>query len=314
VCAFLTEAKNLSTVETRTSGLAGATADVKSRIVQFAWWMKKNGYRESTIRVASTRLETLNRKGANLSDPDSVKSVIAEQTWTDSGKLNVSAIYTLFLKMQGLTWEQPIYKATHKIPFIPTEKEIDTLIAGSGKKLATFLQLLKETGARSGELQNVKWTDLDYERRTIRIAPEKNSNPRILKVSSKCIGMVMTLAKKSQKIFGDINPNTLRTGLGHQRKRIAQKLNNPRLNQIHFHTLRHWKATKDPIYVMQYLGHKKMESTLLYIQMEQAIFSEESDEFTVRVAKNPNEVKEFLEVGFEFVCQKDGILFFRKRK
>ena len=130
----------------------------------------------------------------------------------------------------------------------------------------------------------------------------------------------MALPKKSQKIFGDINPNTLRTGLGHQRKRIAQKLNNPRLNQIHFHTLRHWKATmlyhktKDPIYVMQYLGHKKMESTLLYIQMEQAIFSEESDEFTVRVAKKPNEVKELLEVGFEFVCQKDELMFFRKRK
>lgn len=32
-----------------------------------------------------------------------------------------------------------------KIPFIPMEQEIDALIAGSNKKLAAFLQLLKET-------------------------------------------------------------------------------------------------------------------------------------------------------------------------
>lgn len=307
-------------VEPHKEGLAGATEGIKGKIIEFAWWMKKNGYRETTIRVASKRLKTLARKGATLSDPESVKATIAKQPWADSGKLNVSAIYTLFLKMQGLTWNQPIYKATRKMPFIPTEQEIDALIAAAGKKTATFLQLCKETGARSGELQNLKWIDLDTERRTVRITAEKNSNPRILKTSSKCLGMLEALPKKSEKIFGDINYNTLRTGLGHQRKRIARKLNNPRLNQIHFHTLRHWKVTmlyhqtKDPIYVMQYLGHKKMESTLLYIQMEQAVYSEESDEFTVRVATKPNEVKELLEVGFEYVCQKDNLMFFRKRK
>jgi len=30
------------------------------------------------------------------------------------------------------------------IPFIPKEEEIDALIAGSGKKLTTYLQLLKK--------------------------------------------------------------------------------------------------------------------------------------------------------------------------
>jgi len=38
-----------------------------------------------------------------------------------------------------------------KIPFIPTETEIDHLIAGCGRKTATLLQLLKETGIRIGE-------------------------------------------------------------------------------------------------------------------------------------------------------------------
>ena len=33
-----------------------------------------------------------------------------------------------------------------------------------------------------------------------------------------------------------------------------------------------------------------------------------------RAAENPAEIKEFLEMGFEYVCEKDGLVFFRKRK
>jgi len=62
------------------------------------------------------------------------------------------------------------------------------------------------------------------------------------------------------------------------------------------------------------LGHKKVESTLIYIQLEQALFKEVSEDFTVRVAGKPEEIKQLLEVGFEFICEKDGLLYFRKRK
>lgn len=39
-----------------------------------------------------------------------------------------------------------------------------------------------------------------------------------------------------------------------------------------------------------------------------------SDEFTVRVACKPEEIKQLLEVGFDFVCEKDELLYFGKRK
>jgi len=53
--------------------------------------------------------------------------------------------------MHGLHWNPPKYKRIHKHPTIPTETELDQLIAGSGQRTATFLQILKETGARCGE-------------------------------------------------------------------------------------------------------------------------------------------------------------------
>jgi len=59
---------------------------------------------------------------------------------------------------------KPKCKCTRKIPFIPTEQELDALIAGCGRKTSTFLQLLKENAMRSGEVKRFLWTDIDFER------------------------------------------------------------------------------------------------------------------------------------------------------
>ncbi|MEM5866987.1 MAG: hypothetical protein QXG39_03600, partial [Candidatus Aenigmatarchaeota archaeon] len=69
------------------------------------------------------------------------------------------------------------------------------------------------------------------------------------------------------------------------------------------------------LYVKNMLGHKKIENTEIYINLEKAIFGEGADqEYYVKVAQKPEEIKTLLEVGFEYVCEKDGLLFFRKRK
>lgn len=64
----------------------------------------------------------------------------------------------------------------------------------------------------------------------------------------------------------------------------------------------------------QFRGHKKIETTLLYMQLADVIFKNTSEEFTVRVAKTTEEITELLEVGFEHICEKDGLVYFRKRK
>ena len=64
------------------------------------------------------------------------------------------------------------------------------------------------------------------------------------------------------------------------------------------HTFRHWKATmlyhqtKDPYYVKEFLGHKSIKSTEIYITIERTIFEpSSSDELTVKVATKPEEIK-----------------------
>ena len=102
-----------------------------------------------------------------------------------------------------------------------------------------------------------------------------------------------------------------------QRKRIASKLGNPRLLRISFHTFRHWKATmeyaktKDILHVMQVLGHKNIKNTLRYTQL---VDFKDAEEFVVKVAKTKEEIVQLLETGFQYVCEHEGLLYFRRRK
>jgi integrase len=255
-----------------------------------------------------------------LLNPESVKEAIAKQPWKISTKANVAAIYGCFAKLHGLKWEPPIYKPNYEMPFIPTEAEIDQLIAACGKKLSALLQLIKETGVRIGEACRIRWIDLDSEQKTLRVQAEKNSKPRIFRISDKLISMLNMLPKKSERIFPN-NPRSLESWFRTVRKRIALKLNNPRLMEIRFHSIRHWRATmlyhqtKDILHVKEFLGHRSLDSTLTYINIERALFnSGDNSEFHVKTAQKPEEIKALLEVGFEYVCEKDGLLFFRKRK
>jgi hypothetical protein len=75
-----------------------------------------------------------------------------------------------------------------------------------------------------------------------------------------------------------------------------------------------YHKTQDPYYVKDFLGHKSLRNTEIYINIERTLFESTSNEFTVRVADKPEEVKALLEVGFDYVCQKDNLIFMRKRK
>jgi integrase len=321
--------KTLATVENpNKDGLAGATekpneVEVKGKIIEFLWWAEKQGYAKETVRGYGSCLRALMYRGANLLNPESVKEVLAkERSWSANRRRNVINAYTTFIKFNKIEWEKPKCKVEKKIPFIPMEQEIDTLIAGSNKRLAAFLQLLKETAMRSGEAFNLLWSNIDFERRLIILNnPEKGSNPRIFKISQRLIDMLNALPRKSQRIFSNKTINSLKATFIETRKRIAHKLQNPRLLKISFHTFRHWKATmeyhrtKDILYVKNLLGHKILEHTELYINLEKAIFGDTYDqEYHVKVASTPQEIKALLEVGYEYVCEKDSLLFFRKRK
>lgn len=327
VCVSDKEAKNL-TQETELKTVPGdiqqSQQDLKGKLVQYSFYLEKQGYALETVRTNNGSLRALQLRNADLLNPESVKETLAkEQKWSQNRRRNVINAYTLFLKVCGMpAWEKPKTNVVRKIPFIPNEAEIDALIAGAPTSVATFLQLLKETAMRSGEATRLQWKDTDLEKRLITLnEPEKGSLPRQWNhLSQKLIDMLNAMPRNDVKVFGSYTLNSLKAMLCRTRRRMATKLRNPRLLGIHFHTLRHWKATmeyhktKDLLHVMAFLGHKKSDNTLLYVQLDQSLFSDTLDEFTVKTAETPEEAAKLIEVGFQLADTINGIHLYRKRK
>ncbi len=329
-------AKNLVKVESRIEKrAAGATLDIKGCLVNYEAKMILKGLKTRTILGRLRVLRLLMKRGADLLDPLSVFKTIDQakrydhaakellsREWTDGSKANAAQAYKTFCEVVDIEIPKDINfdkwsRRQQKLPWIPLEKEIDALIAGCSRKVATFLQLLKEVWCRSGEAWRLEWTDVDSEHNVITInAPEKNGLPRQFKASSKLTAMVNMLPKTCRRVFGRSTLTKIRQNFMVQRARIAHKLQNPRINRITFHTLRHWGATmeyhrtKDILHVKERLGHRSITSTLIYTHL----VSFEGDEYHTATSKSLEEDEELLKAGFEYVTEREGVKIYRKRK
>ena len=112
ICAF--GAKNLSVTENQT--VTSDEKDVKGLLLEYHVKMKLQGYKDSTIRLSESVLRTLISRGAVLTNPETIKEVIAKQSnvetayknkiWSGSRKRNVINAYTDFIAYLGLNMER----------------------------------------------------------------------------------------------------------------------------------------------------------------------------------------------------------------
>ena len=317
ICAL--EAKNLvsqAEIKTVCAGTTNQTQD--GYIIDFAWKMKKRQLSEATITSRTFWLNALVKLGADLMNPDSVETILATEKMPTPTKLNTVKTYAAFAKAYGVKWEKVKIHYSPKEAFDPLEEEIDVLIAACGRITSAFLQVAKDTGARVGEIKRIEYTDIDEKQGTIAINhPEKGSRTRIVKVSTKTLVAIKNLPKKyGAYIF---NPHSVseRYSFSIVRKRVAERTQNPRLLKIHFHTLRHWRASREyeksgDIYAVKtLLGHKSIISTDRY---QHGTFA--SEEYIIKRPQTSQEEDTLMSAGFEFVRfdHKENVPVLRKRK
>lgn len=138
----------------------------------------------------------------------------------------------------------------------------------------------------------------------------------------KTIAMIKAMPKTSDYVFIpdprklEGRSRTMQVAFDRQRNRLAVKLQNPRLRQIHFHTFRHWKATmlyhktRDILLVKYTLGHRRLENTEVYTHL----VGFQSNEHDSATAKTVEEAKLLVEAGFEYVTDIENVKLFRRRK
>jgi len=320
VCDLAEESKNLAEVETRKEkpmreGTKLDPESMKGLLIRYMAWLEKEGYDENSSYPKLMKM--LVNRGANLLDPENVKSLIARQPWKDSVKALAVQAYNIMAKMLNIQWAPPKYKRQETLPWIPEESELDQLIAScKSRRMAAFLQTLKETFADPGEALRLRWIDVDASNGVITInRPVKGHRPRQLKVKNRLIAMLNALPKKSELIFPTTYASMYIAFLM-LRRRAAKTLQNPRLLKISFRTFRHWGATMTYHYtrkillVQKLLGHKSILNTMVYTRLVHF----KDDEFEVETASSVEEAKDLLKAGFDYITDKNGIMLFRRPK
>jgi integrase len=315
VCVTLQGAKNLaSATETKTVAGDELSEEAKGLVTQFMAWLEKEGYPKETQYPSN--LKTMARLGANLLDPESVKEVLGRHKVKSGTKMQYMHAYSLFAKMLRISWEPPRYRQEETLPFIPDEKELDAIIAGCrSRRMAAYLQCLKETFADPGEVLGLKWIDVSGNIITIN-RPVKGHLPRQIPVSNRLIAMMDVLPKESERIF-PITYRNLFSCYTKVRGRVAEMQKNERIRKIQLRTFRHWGATWMAHYtngnvlkVKQRLGHKRVENTMKYIGM----VTIRDDEFEVATATNVEEAKKILEAGYTYSTEMNGVKLFTRPK
>jgi integrase len=261
-------------------------------------------------------LRALLKDGANLQDPEDVKTKIARHKWKDSVKMLATYAYDQFCRMENITWTKPRYKQQETILYVPDEKDLDALINSTqSKRMAAYLQCLKETFADPGEVLRIEWRDIKDNIITIN-HPVKGHLPGQVEVSNRLLSMLNALPKTSKLVF-PTSYDVVRQGLQSLRKRAAIKLQNPKLLEISFKSYRHWGGSMLAHYtngnvltIKKMLRHKSVQNTMKYIHTLE--FKDE--DFEIATATTEEEVKQLGQAGFIKYDEMKGIHFYRKPK
>ena len=272
ICVLDEKAKNLVRANQKNEALRETKQQLKGEIIQFGWYMKKRELSEATIEHRCYRLEYLIKKGADLHNPTSIETIVATSGWSKANKKVYLDCYKAYCIWKKIEWDKPRIKVPQKQPFLPLEEEVQQFIAGCGKITGTLLQLLYETGVRVGEASALTWKEIDFKAKTLMVNfPEKGGASRTLEISDVLISMLNALPKRSDGHIFTPKARSLGSSFQSQRNRIAKRLNNPRLKDIHLHTLRHLRATLtyyetggDILRVKYLLGHRKLDTTSRY--------------------------------------------------
>ena len=167
----------------------------------------------------------------------------------------------------------PIRKKS--LPYVLSKDEIVKMINSTVNiKHKLIIELLYSCGLRVSELINLKYEDVDFKNRIIRVNKGKGSKDRITIVSAKTL--------RKLKVFGSVNNLTGKIFLGRNGKysvKSVQKVleNTAKRSKINRkvtpHMLRHSFATHllengtDLRYIQSLLGHARLETTQIYTRV-----------------------------------------------
>ena len=149
------------------------------------------------------------------------------------------------------------------------------------------------TGMRAGEILALNWEDIDVDAGTARVRNPKNGRERIAHLRKSLETLLDNVEERERHGAIIINPRTgdrlqsYKTAWKTIRETAGIPTSGP--NRIRFHDLRHTFATLmhangvDTKVVKDLIGHKKLESTLIYTHMTDTVMKQSIDDYDAMI-------------------------------
>jgi integrase len=161
-----------------------------------------------------------------------------------------------------------------------TVEEEARLLQACAPWLHELVTFALHTGMRMGEIVELSWRGVDFTRRTVMVFRSKNGERRTIPINETVLRLIKQKAKgrhvslmKRADLSGDlVFLSKIGTALesGHLRRAFRLALGKAKIDDFHFHDLRHTFATRlvqagvDIYKVQRLLGHKSPIMTQRY--------------------------------------------------
>ncbi|MFC1691783.1 tyrosine-type recombinase/integrase [Nanoarchaeota archaeon] len=167
----------------------------------------------------------------------------------------------------------PLAKNSAKLPVVLSKKEINAMIKKTKNlKHRLLIMFMYYAGLRLNEVINIKWENMDFDRKLIHLKTAKGNKERVIFLHEKLIEALefygrsegLVLNAQSGKKYSKRMPQVI---IKNSAKKAGLKKN------VTPHTLRHSFATHlleagaDIRYIQKLLGHKDLSTTQIYTQV-----------------------------------------------
>jgi integrase len=185
----------------------------------------------------------------------------------------LSKIFSLAVDAEQIT-TNPCSRVRHfqasngRIRYLTPDEENRLLAAlESHKWVRDVVVMALQTGMRQGEIFNLQWFDVDFERGWLHVRNTKSGKDRSVPMNSKVRQLLESLTKSSGYVFPSIKTGGRMVDV---KSRFAPACKEAGLTNFRFHDLRHCAATKmiergiDIVTVKEVLGHSDIRMTARY--------------------------------------------------
>jgi integrase len=281
--------------------------------------METDGLSKQTIDNTRKYLTAISQH-TDISNPEQVKAFTARKQCSDGHKKILAYAYKRYANYYKLPYTMPRFHPKSRQIKIPSKQQVETLIASAKSPFCIKLRISAETGLRPIQVYSLRVRDVNLENRLLYPETAKNGIAVIAKFSILLKDQLAEYISKhklapNDPLFKGSQDDYCKHYRAY-RNRLADKLHDQTFRTIRLYDLRHYFATmeyaktRDILHVKQQMGHKRMETTLIYTQL----LNLNDDEWTCKAAKDATEATTLIESGFDYVTDLDGMELFRKRK